>query len=99
MNVPDLNARQSGVAAMQPFLNAYPLPNEADNGATGGAKFNASFSNPATLDADSLRVDHKLHEKLSISGRYNYSPSEFAPRGAQGQSLRTVWPATITAQS
>ena len=45
------------------------------------AAFNASFSNPATLDAYSLRIDHKLSDKLNVFGRYNYSPSELTQRG------------------
>src|SRR5712664_1639404 len=81
-NVPDLAVRQSAVTAMQPFLNAYPLPNGQDNPATGVARFNASYSNPASLDAYSLRVDHKFNDKLSAFGRYNYSPSEVDQRGA-----------------
>jgi hypothetical protein len=44
-SVPDLAARQDAVPAMQPYLNAYPLPDGADNPATGVAQFNASFSN------------------------------------------------------
>src|SRR6266851_2985851 len=50
--VPDLNARQSPntLPAMQPFLNAYPLPNGSEildqNGnPTGAAALNASYSN------------------------------------------------------
>ena len=79
--VPDLSARQNAVPAMQPFLNAFPFdPNQPDLG-NGIAQFNASYSNPATLDAYSLRIDHKLNNKLTLFGRYNYSPSEFANRG------------------
>ena len=81
-SVPDTGARASAVAAVQPFLNAYPLPNGADDPATGVAEFNASYSNPATLDAYSLRVDHRLSEKVSVFGRYNYSPSQLQDRGA-----------------
>lgn len=44
-------ARASAVAAMQPYLNAYPLPNGSDNAATGSAQFNASFSNAASAPA------------------------------------------------
>ena len=82
--VPDLAARQSAMPAVQPFLNAYPLPNGADNLATGVAHFNASYSDPATLNAYSLRVDHKLREKLTLFGRYNYSPSQIIQRGQGG---------------
>ncbi len=80
--VPDLNAREAAVPATQPFLNAYPLPNGPDDPGTGVAQFNASYSNPATLNAYSLRVDHKIASKFSLFGRFNYSPSESASRGA-----------------
>ena len=88
--VPDVQARQAAAAAVQPFLNAYPLPNGADNTATGVAEFNASYSNPATLDAYSLRVDHKLNSDISVFGRYNYSPSQLDDRAAS-----TLFPASV----
>lgn len=81
-DVPDLAARQNAASATAPFLNAYPQPNGADNTATGAAQFNASYSNPATLNAYSLRIDHKLNSKLSLFGRYDYSPSTANQRGA-----------------
>jgi hypothetical protein len=80
--VPDMASRQSAVAAVQPFLNAFPMPNGPDDLAAGTAQFNASYSNPASLDAYSLRVDHELNSKLRLFGRYNYSPSRAEDRGA-----------------
>ncbi|MFZ1974721.1 MAG: TonB-dependent receptor [Candidatus Acidiferrales bacterium] len=80
--VPDLSARQNAAQPTQPLLNAYPLPNGPDNVATGVADFNASYSNPATLDAYSLRLDHKIGGKVALFGRYNYSPSQSDSRGA-----------------
>src|SRR3984893_11509864 len=53
--VPDVNARQSAIAAVQPFLNAFPRRNGPDDLATGVAQLNATYSNPATLDAYSMR--------------------------------------------
>jgi len=97
--VPDVAARQSAVPAMQPFLNAYPMPNGPDDSATGIARFNASFSNPATLDAYSLRIDQRLGKSLNVFGRYNYSPSEIAQRGTSGNSLNTVSATNITTQT
>jgi len=97
--VPDLNARAFAVPAMQPFLNAFPLPNGSDNLGTGVAQFNSSFSNRSTLDAYSLRIDHRLSDKLSLFGRYNYSPSEIAQRGGSIFSLSTVFPSRITTQT
>jgi len=81
-SVPDLNARQSAALPVQPFLKAYPIPNGSDDVVTGVAQFNASYSNPATVDAYSLRVDHEFNNKVNLFGRYNYSPSKADVRGA-----------------
>lgn len=78
--VPNAASRQQAPAAIRPFLDAYPLPNGAELGA-GLAQFNASFSNPSTLDAYSVRVDHVVSSNVNAFGRYNYSPSSFDQRG------------------
>lgn len=83
-NVPDLAARHNAVPAMQPFLNAFPLPNGTDNPGTGQAVFNSSYSNPATLDAVSLRIDHRVADRWNLFARYNYSPSKVTARGGNG---------------
>src|SRR5882762_924413 len=82
-----LSSRENAKIEVQPFLNAFPLPNGAEqldfNGnASGAALFNASYSNPASLDAYSLRLDHNVTDKLTLFGRYNYSPSKVSQRGA-----------------
>lgn len=101
--VPDTAAREAALPAVQPFLNAYPLPNGpagTDNLATGIAQFNASFSNPATLDAYSLRIDHTIKDKLNLFGRYNYSPSDLIQRGAALSSpLSVLFASPITTQT
>jgi Carboxypeptidase regulatory-like domain/TonB dependent receptor-like, beta-barrel len=78
--VPTAGARQQAPPAIRPYLNAYPLPNGADLG-SGLAAFNASFSNPSTLNAYSIRLDHVVSPALTVFGRYNYSPSSFDQRG------------------
>lgn len=100
-SVPDLAARQSATSAMQPFLNAYPLPTPGgvDNPSTGIAQFNASYSNRATLDAYSLRLDHRLRDKASLFARYSYSPSSSVARGTGSGNLSSLVPAKITTQS
>jgi hypothetical protein len=99
-NVPDPAARQSAGPAMQPFLNAYPLPNGPENPAIpGAAQFNSSFSNPATLDAYSLRIDHKLASNVNVFGRYNYSPSRLDQRGSSDAALSNVSRSRITTQT
>jgi hypothetical protein len=99
--VPDLLARQNSLPAMQPYLNAFPLPNGSDDVAAGTAEFNASYSNKSSLDAYSLRIDHKLAENLRIFGRYNYSPSEFVIRGGSNgfAALSVIQPSRITIQT
>jgi len=95
------NARAMAAPQMQPYFNAFPLPNgsevfDSQGNPTGAAQFNASYSNKATLDAYSIRVDHKLTDKINIFGRYNYSPSELEQRGALGSPLSTILPSKIT---
>jgi len=111
------NSRQNAIPALQPYLNAFPLPNPASpeifmpcdpttdptcppsgEEAQGYAAFNASFSNPATLNAYSLRIDHKLSDKLNVFGRYDYSPSELSQRGSSAV-LSSVSPTRITTQT
>lgn len=93
-DVPTLAARQAAPAQIQAFFNAFPLPNGPDEG-TGLAPANYAFSNPAGLDAVSLRLDHHFTQSLSIFGRYNYAPSEVKVRG-NGESLNTI---TVTSLS
>lgn len=98
--VPDLGARQSAPATIQPFLDAYPKPNGPDDQGTGIAQFNASYSNPATLDAYSVRIDHTLNNKISLFGRYDYSPSSADSRGSSTlYPLNDVLAASITTQT
>ncbi|HLA11831.1 MAG TPA: TonB-dependent receptor [Pyrinomonadaceae bacterium] len=78
--VPSLNARQIASAGIQPFLNAYPVPN-GGNLANNRSEFNATYSDPSTLNATSIRIDHTLSDKLTSFGRYNYAPSRSIVRG------------------
>jgi hypothetical protein len=98
--VPSVSARQNALPSLQPFLNAFPLPNPnvPDTG-PDPAPLNASFSNKATLDAYSIRIDHKLNGKVNIFGRYDYSPSEAVLRGANGGSLSFQVPSNISIQT
>jgi len=90
--VPDTASRQAAPASMRPYLDAFPVANGASLGG-GLAQFNASYSNPSKLDADSIRVDHSLNSKLTLFGRYNYSPSsqdQRAPLFSSGSVLSTI---------
>src|SRR6185369_12247100 len=70
--VPDNPSRLLAPVTMRPFFNAFPVANGIGLGA-GLAQFNASFSNPSSLDAYSTRLDHVINSKLHLFGRYNYS--------------------------
>ncbi len=96
--VPTVAGRQSVPTDLQPYLGAYPLPNGTDFG-NGTAQFNATYSNPSTLNATSLRVDHAINSRISLWGRYNYAPSESNERGPFGTSLNNTAKAHFNTQT
>ena len=62
--------------SLAPFLNAYPEPD--DRTVVPGvytAQFSGNFSNSATLNAGSVRIDHTVNDRISIFGRFNEAPS------------------------
>jgi Carboxypeptidase regulatory-like domain/TonB dependent receptor len=96
--VPSLSARQSATAAVQPLLNAFPLPSSNAPDVNGVSPFDASYSNASTLNATSLRVDHRPSDRLSLFARYSYSPSELSAR-YPGFALSTLSESRITTQT
>ena len=78
--VPDAAARRQAPASMLPYLNAFPIANGPELGG-GLAQFNAGYSNPSSLNAYSIRVDQAISSKITLFGRYNYSPSSLDQRG------------------
>jgi hypothetical protein len=88
-DVPSRAARQAAPAGVKPILNGFPLPTGADR-VNGLADFVSSYSDPSRLDATSLRMDHVVGSKLTLFGRFNYSPSETAQRGANFSPLNNV---------
>ncbi|HEX5707144.1 MAG TPA: carboxypeptidase regulatory-like domain-containing protein [Pyrinomonadaceae bacterium] len=94
-DVPTREARAQAPAHLRPFLEAFPLPTGAATGA-GFAEFAASYSDRSAFDAASLRIDHIVSDRLTLFGRYNFSPSRTTQRGGAsapgftGQSLNNV---------
>ena len=84
--VPDADSRQNAPASIQPFLNAFPIANGSKLG-NGLAQFNASYSNPSSLDATSIRVDQQVNDKITLFGRYDFSPSSVDQRAPAGYSV------------
>ncbi len=96
--VPSLSLRETAPAAIRPFLNAYPRPNGPENVVTRFAPFASSFSNPLSLDATSIRIDHRIGSFTTLFGRYNYSPSESIQRGGSS-TLSTLTSNATTTQT
>ena len=102
--VPDAASRQQAQATMPailPYLNAFPVPNGAELGG-GLAQFNAGYSNPTSLNAYSIRLDHVINSKFSLFGRYSYSPSTTSQRNpvlAPASSLSNTESASFSVQT
>jgi len=83
--VPSLAVRQSAPAVLQPFLNAFPLPNGAV-APNGNAYFTASYSSPSSLDSIGVRFDHSFNDRFKIFGRFSSTPSSVTSRYSYGLS-------------
>jgi hypothetical protein len=89
VDVPSLTARNSAPPQLRPFFNAFPLPNGEET-TNGLARFSASYRNTALLHPASIRLDQQVSEKLTLFGRYSYTPSETETRGGADTSLNTT---------
>jgi hypothetical protein len=90
---PSEYARTVAPTAIAALLNGYPQPdNRAITPGVYTSNFTGNFSNPATLDAGSVRIDHVFNDKFSMFARYNEAPSETAQRS---QSLSEVDETTV----
>lgn len=77
--VPTVALRAAAPAALQPFLNAFPLPNGPDNG-DGMSTFTGGYVSPSSLDTVSVRVDQNFGERIKVFGRYSDSASNTISR-------------------
>ena len=96
VEVPSINLRQTAAPQIQPFLNAFPIPNGPDLG-NGLARFSASYSNPSRFDASAIRIDHTFSKKFTMFGRYNNSPSETVTR--QTNELSSPFSTTLNTRT
>jgi hypothetical protein len=85
-SVPLISTRESAPAVMKPYLNAYPIPNSGSSTSTF-RNFTAVVSNPRTMDASSLRIDHSFNDRLKLFGRFNHAPSHIGSRSSPGSSF------------
>jgi len=87
--VASLSLRQNAPSVLQPFLNAFPVPNGADLG-NGLAYFTAGYSSPSRLDSTSVRIDHAFGDRLKAFGRFSDAPSSTMTRYPWGLSQRDL---------
>lgn len=74
-NVPTLALRQQAPAALQPYLNAFPMPNGKDLG-NGFGELSSTYSDPTSLDTTAIRIDHTFNSRLTVFGRFSNAPSQ-----------------------
>jgi hypothetical protein len=73
-------ARQNVAPAYQPLMAALPLPDGPVNSDGLTAPLTVGYSDPTSLNATSLRIDHTINQHLNIFGRYNHAPSAQSTR-------------------
>lgn len=92
LQVPSIAARNAATGVLRDVLNAFPLPTGADvPGSPGAASYIATFSNPQSVDAGSVRIDHTVNPRLTVFGRYNYAPSEDRQRARFCAASCVAW--------
>lgn len=91
--VPTLSVRAAAPIALQPVLNAFPAPSCPSGAANcttdlgnGLGDFVASWSNPNSIDALSLRFDQAVTGKIRLFFRLSDVSSASASRGAPAAS-------------
>jgi hypothetical protein len=73
-------ARQNVAPAYQPLMKALPLPDGPVNPDGLTAPLTVGYSDPTSLDAYSLRIDHTINQHLRLFGRYSHAPSIMSHR-------------------
>ena len=84
--VPDASLRSSAPVALQPLLDAFPIPNGRDFG-DGFAEFIGNWTTPGSIDSTSVRFDHLVNDKLKLSFRFSDTASSSTMRGAASNAL------------
>lgn len=82
LNVPNTWLRTNAPAALRPMLNSFPLQDDPGDTAegTGLAISTAGYSNPSSLDASSLRLDHSFTDRFKAFVRLAYTPNSTTSR-------------------
>jgi hypothetical protein len=95
--VPNVALRQQVPARLQPFLDAFPVPNGGEDGLNDGlAFFDQAYSAPSSLDNVGIRLDHNFGDKLKVFGRYSTTPSSAWTRGLAVKQIQEITVRSIT---
>src|SRR5579883_1605496 len=88
-DVPDMGTRAAAPAVLQPFLNAYPIPNggELTNGA---ALYHAVVSDPLKSSSSSVRLDQIVNSKMTAFARFSVTPTSSQVRGSDAISPNLI---------
>lgn len=75
--------RNPAASALQPVVRGFPLPssNGLEDATNGIGQFIGSWSNPSSLDATSVRLNHVVSDKLRLFFRFSDTSSSSATRG------------------
>ena len=87
--LPSLETRAAASEEMQPYLNAFPIPNGPAL-QDGAAEFWAMTSSQNTTDSAGLRIDHQISDTVNVFGRYRYAPYDRESRGSGMQAANTI---------
>jgi hypothetical protein len=77
-NVPSMALRNEASPAFKAFLSAFPTPDagtDMSGTSLGFATVTGGFSVPSRINTTSLRLDHKVNDKVNAFARYSRSPS------------------------
>jgi hypothetical protein len=99
------SARAAVAPVYQPIVNALPLPDPSaplidpscdDITKPCLANIAVDYSNPSSLDATSIRIDHNLTRKITLFARYSHAPSHDTTRFWQELSYNNSNTDTVT---
>jgi Carboxypeptidase regulatory-like domain/TonB dependent receptor len=101
--VPTPRLRQSSPSALQPVLNAFPMPHCPTSGATcaedlgnGLGDFVSTWSNPGAIDAYSVRLDHNITDKHRLFVRISDTSSNELARNPLNPNVESSFSFTTT---
>jgi hypothetical protein len=93
--VPGPTMRTTAPNELRQFLNAFPISSQAEDPTTGLAPYIAAYSNPSSLDATSVRIDHSFSDRIKFFARYSNSPSSTESRSANDLANVTRYTGTV----